>query len=565
MKGRKIYDLSTLGIAFVVIILINVMSAYVYQQWDWTEENRYSLTPSTENIIDSIDRPLYVRVLLDGKFPAGFKRLQSATRDFLRELQSRNGLIEVEFEDPSEGTAEEINQGRKKLSDRGIMPVNFRLKEGDGYTERLIYPYAIMSMGEEDAVVNLLEEQTPGMNDEVTLNNSISLLEYKFANAIQKLLKKYKPLVVFTSGHNELDPKYMADFRNEVDEFYRFATLKLDSTTFIPPSVELLIVPKPVKAFDEKEKFIIDQYVMNGGSVLWLIDKLKVNLDSLRGKEQFIPPEMDLNLEDLFFKYGFRINPDLVLDLQCSQIPLQVGMSGGRPQFDLFPWYYHPLVQPPAYHPVTKNLGRVNLYFASSIDSIKTKYKVEKTSILTSSEYSMRQLVPMRLNFKILHYDPDLERFNKSNLPMGYLYEGKFASLYENRMTEDMRMTLEEIELEFLKESPVNTRMAVISDGDFIKNVMNPNNDEYRPLGYNPYDRRTYDNKDFIVNLVEYLINGEAVLSARNKEVQLRLLDRVQAQEEKSKWQFINIGLPLLFLLVFGLLFNYIRRRKYAN
>lgn len=565
MKGRKLYDISTLAIAFLVIVMVNILSSYVYEKWDWTEENRYSLTPATENLIDSISSPVYIRVLLKGDFPAGFKRLQSSTREFLRELQSRNGYIEVQFENPSEGTTEEINERREKLSERDIVPVNFRLKEGDGYSERLIYPYAIITMGEQQSVVNLLEEQIPGMSDEVTLNNSVSLLEYKFANAFQKLMKKYKPLIVFTSGHDELEPKQMADFRNELDEFYRFATLKVDSTTFIPPSVELLIVPKPLKKFEEKEKFIIDQYVMNGGSVLWLIDNIQVNLDSLRGVDQFIPPVTEVNLEDLFFKYGFRLNPDLVLDLQSSQIPLQIGMSGGSPQYDLFPWYYHPLVQPPSYHPVTKNLGRVNLFFPSSIDSIKTKYPVEKTPILFSSEYSMRQLVPMRLNFEILRYEPDLDRFNKSELPMGYLLEGKFASLYENRITDEMHSVLQQLEMEFLKESPEQTRMAVIADGDLVKNLFNPENEEYRPLGFNPYERRTYDNKDFVVNLVEYLINGEAVLGARNKEVKLRLLDRVQAQEEQFKWQFINIGIPIILLLFFGVVFNYLRKRKYAN
>lgn len=565
MKGRKFNDIVTLIIAFVLIVMVNIFASYVYEKWDWTEENKYSLSESTEGIIDTIAQPIYVRVLLEGEFPAGFKRLQNATRDLLRELQSRNGYIEVQFENPSEGTTEEINQRRKTLSERGIIPVNFRMREGDGYTERLIYPYAIVSYGEEDAIVNLLEEQIPGMSDEVTLNNSISLLEYKFANAIHKLLRKMKPLIIFTKGHGELEPKQMADFRNELNEFYRFATLELDSTTFIPPSVELLIVPKPMTAFSEKEKFIIDQYLMNGGSILWLIDQLLVNMDSLRAEGNFIPPVTELNLDDMFFKYGFRINPDLVLDLQCSKIPLQIGMSGGSPQFDLFPWYYHPLIQPLSTHPVTKNMGRVNLFFPSSIDSIKTKYPVQKIPLLNSSEYSMRQLAPMRLNFEILRYEPDPERFDKEDLPMSYLLEGTFASLYENRVTEDMLQGLGQLELEFLTKSPSGTRMAIVSDGDLIKNQVNPENNEYRPLGYNPFERRVYDNKDFIVNLVEYLVSGEAVLSARNKEVKLRLLDSVQAQQEKLKWQFINIGLPLLLLILLGIFYHYYRKRKYSE
>jgi ABC-2 type transport system permease protein len=564
MRSRKITDIITLSIALAVIIVLNMLSSYVYEQWDWTEEKKYTLSSSTIHIIDSVQQPLYVRILLEGEFPAGFKRLQDATSDFLRDLEYRNGLIEVDFFNPVEGSTEEVNQRKQNLSEKGIVPVNFRLVQGEESVEKLIYPYAILSMGEEEAVVNLLEEQTPGLSDEVVLNNSISLLEYKFANAIHKLNRKFKPLIVFIQGHGELTNEQVADYRNQLDEYYRFATLTLDSSTFIPPSVELVIVARPKTAFTEKEKFVLDQYVMNGGHMLWLIDQLDVNLDSLRGKKQYIPTVRELNLDDMFFKYGFRINPDLVLDLECSSIPLQIGMSGGSPQFELFPWYYHPLIQPSQDHPVSRNMGRVNLLFPSSIDTLKTKYPTQKKVLLASSDYSMRQLIPMRLNFEILRYEPDPDMFSKSSFPTGVLLEGQFSSLYENRITAQMEQGLDQLDLKFKESGPQNGRMAIISDGDIIKNMINIENDQYRPVGFNPFDRRTYDNRDFIVNLTEYLINGATILGARNKEVKLRLLDRVQAKEEQTYWQFFNLAVPLIFLFIFGVGFNFWRQKKYS-
>jgi ABC-2 type transport system permease protein len=239
-------------------------------------------------------------------------------------------------------------------------------------------------------------------------------------------------------------------------------------------------------------------------------------------------------------------------------------MSGGSPQFELFPWYYHPLIQPSQDHPVSRNMGRVNLLFPSSIDTLKTKYPTQKKVLLASSDYSMRQLIPMRLNFEILRYEPDPDMFSKSSFPTGVLLEGQFSSLYENRITAQMEQGLDQLDLKFKESGPQNGRMAIISDGDIIKNMINIENDQYRPVGFNPFDRRTYDNRDFIVNLTEYLINGATILGARNKEVKLRLLDRVQAKEEQTYWQFFNLAVPLIFLFIFGVGFNFWRQKKYS-
>lgn len=565
MNRRKQNDLLTILAALGLVIAVNVLGSFVFFKWDWTEEKKYTLTESTRSIIDSIENPLYIRVLLEGQFPAGFKRLQNSTREFLQDIQKRNRNIEVQYENPSEGTTEQVNQARKTLSERGIVPVNFRLKENDEVVERLIYPYAIVAYGEQETIVNLLEEQTPGTNEEVVLNNSISLQEYKFANAFHKLQSKIKPIIAFTQGHGEISPERAGDFRNTLDAFYQFGSFTLDSATFIPHTIKLIIVAQPREPFSEKEKFILDQFVMDGGSILWLVNRLDVHLDSLHGRKFYIPPEIDPNLDDLFFNYGFRVNPDLVLDLECSRIPLRIGQAGGAPQLDLFPWYYHPVVQPNTKHPISKSMGRVNLMFANSIDTVKTKYLVEKTPLLASSKYARKQFAPMRLNFEILRYEPEVDKFNSPNIPMAYIYEGTFSSLYENRLTQEMVDRMRELDLEVQTQSQPSTRMAVVTYPGIITNKRGETRQDFRPMGFNPYERTVYDNKQFMANLVEYLINGSTVLDARSKEVKLRMLDRVRAQQEQTFWQLLNLGGPLLLLLIIGSVFYFWRQRMYAK
>ena len=316
--------------------------------------------------------------------------------------------MDYQFDDPDKGTIAEINERREKLAEQGIQPVNLRILEGSEYKEKLIYPYALFHYGSRQVVVNLLEQQISGqMDDEQVLNNSIGLMEYKFSNAIQKLFMDRKPAIVFTAGQGELLPKETADLESNLRAFYNTGRIDLDSTYYIHPDIDLLVVAKPKRQFDERKKFLIDQYVMNGGKVLWLIDPLNATLDSMRFNGSFVPLPLDLNLDDLFFNYGFRLNTDLVLDLQCSRIPLQVGQVGNKPQLELFPWYYHPLVMPIGEHPIVKGLDLVNLKFPSTIDTIQTRRRVDKTIILASSNYSRRQMSPVRLNFEILRSEPD--------------------------------------------------------------------------------------------------------------------------------------------------------------
>ncbi len=561
---KKTKSILQLLLIIGILIFVNILATAFYGKIDLTEDKRFTLTPATKDLLANVDEVVFVKVLLDGEFPAGFKRLQTSIREVLDDFRSETGYVEYEFVNPGEGTVDEINARRQQLSEYGINPINLRLASSNEVSEQLIYPYAMLYYKNREYVVNLLENEIPGMPDEVVLNNSVALLEYKIANAIQKLRTNRKPAVLFTTGHGELEEIQTRDFETTLRQFYNTGRINLDSIVVINPEVNVLIVARPRIAFSEQQKFKIDQYIMNGGKVIWLVDRLNVHLDSLRRTANYVPMDYPLNLEDQLYKYGVRIQPNLVLDLQCSRIPMGIGKVGNAKQLDLFPWYYHIVATPKSDHPVAKNLDRINLMFPGSIDTIKTKTPIEKTILLESSQYSRMQFIPVRLNFEILKYKPDPTKFNKGPQPLAVMLEGVFPSLYENRVTEDMKSSLAQMNVQVRSKS-VDTKMLVVSDGDIIKNPVDPSQDAIRPLGYNKYENYQFANKDFLVNAVEYMMDTNGVIEARSKEVKLRMLDTVKATKEKGFWQLINIGLPLLFLLVFGLLFNWRRKRKYAS
>lgn len=588
-RNKRAQSLIRLTLVAGIIIFVNILANFFFAKVDLTQEKRYTLTQSTRNLLNQLQEPVYVRVLLEGEFPAGFKQLQRGTQELLSDFRSettgfaadtsggiqgwlrgvgrfftQDARLEYRFEDPNAGTTEEINLRRQELAKSGIMPTLFRVKGVEGTEEKLIYPYAICMYQGREVVVNLLENE-PGLPQEEVIEQSLNQLEYKFANAIQKLQLARKPIIAFTTGQGEAEELQTKDLVSSLRAFYDFGRFHLDSNYQIPAQIELLIVLKPTLEFSEQDKFKLDQYVMNGGKILWLIDRLDAELDSMQNREFFVPRDYPTNLEDLLFRYGARVEPNLVLDLQCSQIPQVIGMQGGNPQIELFPWYYHPVVTPVADHPVVRGLEAINLYFPSRVDTIKTKVPIEKTVLLTSSDHSMEQYSPVRLSFEILRYDAEPERFKKQYLPFAVLLEGQFPSLYENRVTDAMKEMMAGLGTEFRALSEP-TRMMVVSDGDIgINLITNAETRGVLPLGYNRFEKRQYDNKNFLVNAIEYLLDDSGVIEARGKEIKLRLLDGVKAEQQKSLWQFVNIGLPLLFLLAFGLIYQLLRKRRYEK
>ncbi len=560
MSSKRNQSIIQLLLFIGIIVFLNILGNFFFAKFDLTEEKRFTLTEPTRQLLEETDDVVFIKVLLDGDLPAGIKRLQTATKEMLDDFRSYSGYIEYEFVDPSTGTIEEINARRTELGKDGILPKNIRIKGTGDAREILVYTYAILTYKGRSIPLNLVDKEGGVLSDQI-INNSISLLEFNFANAIQKLKNPRKPIIAFTTGHGELTELQTRDIRQTLRSYYDVGTFSLDSTYAIPQEVKVLIVAKPQQAFSEKDKFQIDQYVMNGGNVIWLIDNLQVNLDSLYGRPNFVPMDYELNLEDQLFKYGARIQPNLVLDLQCSKIPLIVDAKGTQ---DLFDWYYHPVVTPDSKHPIVKNMDAINLLFPSRIDTIKTKTPIQKTVLLHSSDNAREQFSPVRLNFEILRYAPDPSKFDKKDIPFAVLLEGIFPSLYENRVSQEMNATLQQINQPYKAQSEP-TKMLVVSDGDIIKNLINPETEDIKPLGFDRYSGYTFANKAFLINTIENMIDDRGIIEARSKDVKLRLLNVAKAKAEQTKWQLINLLIPILFLIGFGLLYNFIRKKRFAS
>jgi ABC-2 type transport system permease protein len=548
-----------------IVFVINVIGSFIYKEFDLTDDNRFTLSENTKNIVAGADDNMSIRVLLDGEFPAGFKRLQSSVLDILTEFRDINSNIVFEFEDPTVGSVKELEQRKKLLQEENIIPISLSYSDGTQLVQKAVFPFAIINYRQKKYIVNLLEEQKPGDDEEIILNKSVALLEYKFANAFQKLQSERPKNVIFTQGNGEWEEDQTFRLESEIRKFHRVGRLSLDTLMKLDSTIDLVIVAGPKTPFTLQNQFKLDQYIMHGGKVIWLIDKFPVSLDSINKYKFYVPEDISTGLDDMLFKYGARIMPDLIVDLECSSIPQVVGMSGDKPQTKLFPWMYHMAAASDITHPIVKNIDRVNLFFPSTIDTVKTETNVKKTVLLKSSKYARSQLSPVRLSFEILKVAPDPSKFNDGNRPVAYLLEGEFESFFKNRLTPEFQSTLDAIGVKFIEKSK-SAKQIVISDSDFAKNLINTTTGDTEDMGYNKWERRFYKgNKDFALNAVEYMLDENNILESRSKEIKLRLLDTVRTKQEKSWWQFINVGLPVLLLALFGFLFQYFRRKKYAS
>ena len=565
VNSKRNQSLLQLGLFAGVLLFLNVLGNTFYNYYDLTEDKRFTLTDASVDMMEKINEVVYVKVLLEGEFGGAYKRLQNSVRELLDDYRSISPNLEYDFENPLAGTTEEKNARAELYAKSGIYPINLKVLTSDTKKEQRTYPYALIFFQGRETAVNLLENNVPGMNPELAINNSINLLEYKITGAVKKLMTVRKPVVLYTTGHQELNSIQTSDLDAELIKNYDLNRINLDSVVQINSDVDVLIVAKPLQPFSEKDNFKIDQYVMNGGRVLWLLDKVAASIDSMRITGQHLAMPMELNLDRLLFKYGARIQPNLVMDLECTPIALQTGVIGDKPQFELFPWYFYPRVTSRSDHPVAKGIDRVNLFFPNVIDTIETRGgAVKKEILLATSDYSRYQRVPVNLTFDILRDKPNPAVYNKPNLPLAVLLEGNFPSEYENRVTESLLAGLRDLKIEFKKVSEP-TRMIVVSDGDIAISRLDRQTQKPLPLGLNPYDKYQYANKQFLMNAIEYLHDDKGVIEARGKEVKLRLLDRVKAKEEKTKWQLINILFPIIGLALFGIIYNWLRRRKYAS
>lgn len=560
-RSLKRQNIIRLLLLLVILVMVNVISSFVFTRFDLTSEKRFTFSPATKELVGSLDDIVYVQVYLDGEFPPSFKRLQNATREMLDELRAySNGNIEYEFVNPSSHPdAEERNKVYQQLASKGIQPTNLQAKSNDGTTQQIIFPGALITHKGQTAALMLLQDQA-GMSPEEMLNNSIQGLEYGFSNTIKKLAAGAPSIITILEGHGMAPSINLADIMRDLKMFYAVERKKLDENLKSIKGVKAVIVPAPDSSFSEKDKFILDQYVMNGGRVLWLVDGSKATMDSLATNSETIALANDVNLGDMLFRYGARINYDVIMDLQAAPIPVVTGMVGNRPQQSLLPWYYFPVVIPASKHPIVNNLNAIRFEFVSSIDTVGAG-GVVKTPLLTTSQYSKVSLTPARIDLDVMRKEPDAASFNTPNRMVAVLLEGEFTSNFKNRIPAQIA---NDPEIGYRDKSKP-TRMIVISDGDLIKNRYRGANQAVVPLGEDRYTGQVFGNKTFLLNCIDYLCDDSGLMTVRSKELKLRLLDRARVGEEKLKWQVINTAGPVLIILLFGIFKFYRRKVRYAR
>jgi ABC-2 type transport system permease protein len=560
MKNKK-RDITILIVSMLGLILVNFVGSFVFHRFDLTSEKRYTLSDATKKLLTQVDDVIYVTVYMgkDEDFPAGFKHLRDETKEMLNEFRAySDARIEYEFINITANTDEtQREEVFKQLYEKGLQPTDLSVKEEGGTTQKVIWPGAIVTYKGKEIAWQLLKTHH-GLSPEMQLNNSVQALEYEFASCIRNLNTTVRPKIGILEGHGELDNLSLNDIAASLSEFYDVKRVVLNDNLAALKDLKALIIAKPSSLFSDNDKFIIDQFVMNGGKVLWAVDALYTSVDSLRKSGGTIAGPYELGLEDILFKYGVRINPNLLVDLQASSIPVNKAFMGQEPKFELMPWLFFPLIMPLESHPIVKNLEVIKLEFASSIDTISTK-GISKTILLKTSRYAKIIKAPVNVDLRMAKIQPDETLLTDSYEPVAVLLEGDFESVFKNRVRPALANGVR------LKEQSGQNQMIVISDGDIIRNEVQYSTSKPYPLGYDKYTNQTYGNKNFILNCVNYLCDDSGLISVRARELTLRLLNKKKVHTERLKWQVINVVSPLLLVILFGFGYSYARKRKYAK
>ena len=557
MKAKTKSNIVLLTVLVVVLIGINVLGSHFYKRFDLTQDHRYTLSNAALHTLDSLDSPLIIDVFLEGEFPSEFRRLKTETRQLLEEFALNNDQLKFNFIDPMENEASRDNN-IQVLTKRGLQPFQITIKESGKSSQEIIFPWALASYHDKTVKISLLKNKI-GASDQEMVTNSIQHLEYAFAEGFKKLTTEKSKKIAILKGNGELDDLYIADFLKTIHEHYNLAPFTLDSVANNPKKTlkelegyDLIIAAKPTQAFTEEEKQVLDQYIMNGGKSLWLTESVIMDRDSLLNDSgRSIALVRDLNLTDFFFKYGVRINPELVMDMYSAPITLAIG-EGSNAQFQPIQWQFSPLAASNPNHPITKNLNLIKFDFASPMDTLKNG--VKKTILLRSSNLSKLEGVPREISLNMVTQEPDPQSFNKGPQTLAVLLEGEFTSVYNNRILP--------FKLSDEKNKSVPTKMIVIADGDVIKNDVVRN--QPQELGFDHWTGQHFGNKEFLENAVNYLLNDDGLINIRSKDVAIAFLDTQKVSAEKSEWQFVNIAVPLGLLVLFSLAFNYFRKRKYT-
>lgn len=552
----------------MALVAINIVADFFHTGIDLTAEKRYTLSSSTKKLVDAIEEPMKLTVYLDGSLPAGFKKLADRAADVANSFRSiSKGAFLVEFERPGSG----LNDTAKailfdSLQMMGINPTNVKAQQKDGEKteETLVFPGAVLSSSKGQMGIDFLEGQS-NLNGLNSLNNAEALMEFKIARAIMMLQRDTLPMVGYLTGNGEpLDYSVYDLVENVLRKDYYFKILPIDSVAVIPRDFRALVIAKPTQPFTRAQRLKIDQYIMQGGKVIWAIDQLFASMDSLqRSNGSFVAYDQGLELDEQLFKYGVRINRDLVQDLESDKVPSVVGNMGGQPQIELLPWPYAPMLRNASGHPIAKNLDFISSSFPQSIDTIATP-GIKKEVLLATSNFARSLQTPALVEWRSIRSEQDLQLFNKQQVPVAVLLEGKFSSAFNNRLSKAEVDDLASAGMPFLSSNTDVNSMVVIADGDLL---LNPVNEQEGPLGMgmNNYTRQPFANRDFISNTLFYLTGGAEVIAARSKIFRLRMVDKEKMENEKLFWQVVNVIIPLCLLGCFYLLNSFYRKRKYAT
>ncbi|MCA0931087.1 gliding motility-associated ABC transporter substrate-binding protein GldG [Lutimonas saemankumensis] len=537
-------------IVFIVLVGLNIAGSFYYKRYDLTHDKRYTLSDETKRLISEIEKPLSIKVYLQGSFPAEFKRLQLETNQLLQEFNEINELIQFRFIDPMSSS--------KELVKKGLQPSRLTVQEDGKVSEEVIFPWAVVNYGNQEENVPLLVSAL-APSQEQQLQNSIENLEYEFSNAIHKISQGKSKTIAVLKGNGQPEDIYLYSFLKKLGEYYKLAEFTMDSVSENPvrtfqqlSAYDLSVIVKPSKRFEENEKLVLDQYIAHGGRTLWLLDNVYAEMDSLMTSGTSLAFNRDLNLTDLLFSYGVRINYNVTKDLYSSSIRLAAGNTGNQVQYQNFPWLYFPLVFADNTNPITKNLDPVLLKFPSSIDTLNNGIK--KTLLLQSSPVAKITGTPVNISLNEVAIPVDKEKFKDAQTNFAVLLEGSFNSAYSNRVLP--------FELENYRPKSLANQMIIVSDGDIAVNEVMSNNP--LPLGQDKWTGQNFGNEDFLLNSVHYLLDDSGLLQLRGKSLQIQFLDKEKAYGERNYWQLLNIAFPLVILFLFGILFNWNRRRKYS-
>ena len=564
MKNKKNifkHNKWNLFIVILGLIVINIIASFLYFRIDLTSEKRYSLSPATKNILKNLDDYVYFQVFLDGNLSPSYKRLQKTIIETLDEFKAYNKrLIKYDLIDPAKGKDEAtLRNYLKELEYRGLVPsIDYEISE-TGTSENVVWPCAIVTYKGRELPINFIYSNIPG-SKELLINDAIENTEYKLIDGIHRITLKEKSKIAFIKGHGELDALEINDLALALQDYYIVNQITINHQLKALDEFKAIIIAAPDSTFDEMDKFIIDQYIMKGGRVLWLIDGALADMDSLQSKPDILAIPNDINLDDMLFNYGVRVNKDLVMDYHSAQIPVKTGQVGNQPQFSLFNWYFFPTVANIKGHPIVRNINDIKFEFASSIDTI-AKPGIRKTILLSSSNYSRLLNTPSIISLNFLRIKADRTFFNRSNIPMAVLLEGSFTSLYKDRIPDTIA---KDPDIRFTEISKPN-RMIVVGDGDVAKNQVAFRQGKYvpYPLGYDRYTGIMYGNREFLLNCVNYLLDEVDIISIRNRDINIRLLDKRKVEINLAVIRTINIVLPILLVCVAGVIIYFFRKRTY--